>query len=197
MGIFCERAEGRARELEAAEVVRHLQAREDSEALRVALVAFHVGGFRLGEAGACGARVWAVACEPVLDRVLAAVAEGRVAEIVPERGGMDDRAEVRCVQFLPCEIVACADFRADARAERAADAGDFERMREPRAGEIIFREREYLRLVLQPPECGGENDAVAVALKIGSRGFAVAGLFATEAIGGEELLPVHAGGGKS
>src|SRR2546423_8749504 len=105
MRIFGECAERRARELEAAGVVGHLQARENAEALCVALVARDVRGLRAAESFARRARVRGVAAEPMLDRVLAAVAEGRIAEVVPERRRMDNGAEVRRVQPFLREAV--------------------------------------------------------------------------------------------
>src|SRR5262245_16709335 len=51
--------------------------------------------------------------------------------------------------------------------ERACDLRDFERMREPRAVVIPFVLHEDLRLVLEPAERRGVDDAVAVALIAG------------------------------
>ena len=49
--------------------------------------------------------------------------------------------------------------------QRAGDLGDFERMGQPGAVMVAFVEHEDLRLVLEPPERGRMDDAVAVAAK--------------------------------
>lgn len=58
-------------------------------------------------------------------------------------------------------------------------------MREPGAGEVVFRERENLRFILQTAEGAGENDAVAIALKIGAGSLATPRLGAPESVGAE------------
>ena len=50
------------------------------------------------------------------------------------------------------------------RATERADLRHLEAVREPRAEEIAFVVDEHLRLVLEPPESGRMDDAVAVAL---------------------------------
>ena len=45
------------------------------------------------------------------------------------------------------------------------DLGDLQRVSQPRAEVIALKVDENLRLVFEPPECGGVEDAVAVALK--------------------------------
>lgn len=114
------------------------------------------------------------AFEPVLNGVFAAVSEGRISEVVAEGGGVDDFAEVGWVEAVVAEVVALADGRADAGAEAAPDAGDFEGMGEAGARKVVFCEGEDLRFILQTAEGAGENDAVAVALKVGASGFAAA-----------------------
>ena len=74
--------------------------------------------------------------------------EWRVPEIVPERDGFGEL------------FVQAQHFR-----NRARDLRHLERVREPRAVVIARRREEHLRLVLQPPECLGVDDAIAVALK--------------------------------
>jgi hypothetical protein len=89
------------------------------------------------------------------------------------------------------EPVPRAYLRADARSKRAPHARDFQRVRKPRAREIIFRERKNLRFVLQTPERRRKDNAVTIALKIGARGFASSGFCASESFCAEELWPVH------
>src|SRR5690606_16015850 len=53
--------------------------------------------------------------------------------------------------------------------ERAGDLRHLDRVRQPRAVMVAVLGDEDLRLVLQPPEGGRVDDAVAVALEFGAR----------------------------
>src|SRR5262249_2418550 len=83
-----------------------------------------------------------------VERLLARVAEGRMAEVVAES---DRLGQVLVQPQRP--------------RDRTGDAGRLERMREPRPVVIATRVDEDLRLVLESSEGLGVNDAVAVALK--------------------------------
>ena len=83
-----------------------------------------------------------------VERVLAGVAEGRVAEIMRER------------QRLGEVLVEPQRAR-----QRAGDLRHLDRMREPRAVMVALVRHEDLRLVLEPPERGRMDDPVAVALE--------------------------------
>ena len=89
----------------------------------------------------------AVGLHAGVQRVLAGVAERRVAEVVGERDGLG--------QVL---------VEPQAARDRARDLRHFEAVGEPRAEEIAFVVDEDLRLVFEPPERRGMDDAVAVAL---------------------------------
>ena len=82
-----------------------------------------------------------------VQRFFAGMAERRVAEIVGERQGFG-------------EILV---QRQNAR-ETARDLRHLQRMRQPRAVIVAFVLHEDLRLVLEPAEGGGVDDAIAVAL---------------------------------
>lgn len=127
----------------------------------------------------------------MLNRILSAVAEGRITQIVPKRRCVDDGPEVRRMQPQRAESMPRTHLRADARSKRATNARDLQRVSEPSAREIIFRERKNLRLVLQAPECRRKDNAIAIALKIGARSFASSGFCASESFCAEELWPVH------
>ena len=83
-----------------------------------------------------------------VERTLAGMAEGRVAEIVGERE--------RLGQILVEPEPAC---------HRAGDLGDFQAMSEARAVVIALVIDEDLGLVVQPPEGSGVQDAIAVTGK--------------------------------
>ena len=65
-------------------------------------------------------------------------------------------------------------------------------MGETGADVVVFFQREDLGFVFHAAEGGGEDEAVAVALEVGThRGFGAGGL--ADAVGGEQLRPVHVG----
>jgi len=81
-------------------------------------------------------------------RVLAAMAERRVAEVVGQRA--------RLGQIL---------IDPERASERSRDLRDFEAVGQADAKMIAVGANEHLRLVPQPAEGAGVDDAVAVALK--------------------------------
>ena len=83
-----------------------------------------------------------------VERFLAGVAEGRVAEVVTE----PDRLGQVLVQ-------------AERPRDRAGDSAGLERVREPGAVVVPLGGDEDLRLVLEPAEGLGVDDPVAVALE--------------------------------
>jgi hypothetical protein len=87
--------------------------------------------------------------EAAVERALAGVAERRMAEVVAERGGL-------------CQVL----VEAERTGERAGDLGDFQGVGQPGAEMIALVEDENLRLVPQPPERRGMDDAVAIATKV-------------------------------
>ena len=83
-----------------------------------------------------------------LQRVLAEVAERRVADVVAER----DRLGQRLVQ-------------PERAGQRPGDLGDLQRVGEPGDEVVAVGVQEDLRLVLEPAERLGVQDPVAVALE--------------------------------
>src|SRR5580698_2493345 len=88
----------------------------------------------------------------LVERVLAGMAEWRMAEIVGERNGFD--------QILVDPQVAGYGAR---------DLRHFQTMREASAKQIALVVHEHLSLVFETPERGRVDDAVAIALKFGAR----------------------------
>ena len=87
-----------------------------------------------------------------LQRVLAGMAEGRVAEVVRQR----DRLDQVLVQPQRAR-------------DRAAELRHFERMRQPGAEQVALVVDEDLGLVDQAAEGRAVHDAVAVALELVAR----------------------------
>jgi hypothetical protein len=87
-----------------------------------------------------------------IERSFSRVAERRMAEIVGE-------AE-RFRQIL---------IEPQLAANRAGDLRHFKTVRQSRAVMVAFVEQEHLRLVGQPPEGAGVQDAVPVTLEGGAR----------------------------
>ena len=84
--------------------------------------------------------------ETAIERALAGVTEGRMAEIVGERE--------RLGQIL---------IEPERSGKRARDLGNLERVRQPGAEVVALMKDEDLGLVREAPECGRMDDAVAVA----------------------------------
>ena len=89
----------------------------------------------------------------LVQRVLAGVAEGRVAEVVGQRDGLDQ-------VFVQVERAG----------QRARDLRHLQAVRQPRAVMVALVIDEDLRLMDEPPERGRVHDAVAVALIDRARG---------------------------
>jgi hypothetical protein len=90
--------------------------------------------------------------EMVAQRILPGVAERRVAEVVRQR----HRFHQVFVQVQQA-------------GDGAGDLRHFEAVGEAGAKQVAFVVDEHLGLVFQPPERGGMNDAVTVALEFGAR----------------------------
>ena len=102
----------------------------------------------------------AMVAHQVVERPLARMAEGRVAEVM---GKADRFHQIRIDE----EIVLQGTIRPrfEPLADRLADLRDFQRVCQPRAVEIILAAPEYLRLVLQSAECRRVQHPVAVDLE--------------------------------
>ena len=98
--------------------------------------------------------VWALPSKPphsaaeLVERHLAVVAEGRVADVVGERGGLGE-----------------VGVAAERVREVAGDLGDLEAVREPVAHEVVGLRPEHLGLGRQPAQRGGVHDPGPVALE--------------------------------
>ena len=90
----------------------------------------------------------AVGLHEAVERALAGVAEGRVAEVVRQRD--------RLGQVL---------VEPEGARQRAGHLRGLDRVREPRPVVVALVVHEHLRLVLEAAEGGGVDDAVAVALE--------------------------------
>ena len=81
------------------------------------------------------------------------MAERRMAEVMGERAGLG-------------EIL----VEAERARQRARDLGDLQGVGEPRAIVVALVVDEHLRLVGEPAEGGGMDDAIAIAAEIAARG---------------------------
>ena len=90
--------------------------------------------------------------------------EGRIAQVVCQTGCAHDGSylfEERILQFRTL----LDDAAGDVVAQRHAHARYFQAVGEAVVYEDAARQREYLRLVLQPAECRREDEAVVIALE--------------------------------
>ena len=124
-----------------------------------------------------------------VDGPLTGVTKGRIAHIVRQAGSGDDGADVGEVE-RQLRLLSL-DSTTDGIAERAADAGDLERVGEAVVDKDLPREGEDLRLILQPAEGGTEDQSVVVPLVVGSPGLLGCRLLLTKALTRHELRPVH------
>ena len=90
--------------------------------------------------------------QALVERVLAGVAERRVAEVVGERN--------RLAQVL---------VQAQRPRHRARQLRDLERVGQPGAKQVAFVVQEHLRLVDEAPKRAAVDDAIAVALEVVAR----------------------------
>ena len=131
--------------------------------------------------------------EEVGDGFLAGMPERRVAEVVRQAAGADDGADF-FEEFGVVEPDLLLDEELpDFVAEGTPYACHFQAVGKPVVDEDITRKREYLRLVLQPSEGGGEDEPVVVPLELRAvvgleKRCGMAGLVSA---GGEQVVPVH------
>lgn len=138
--VFQHAIEQSSRWIHAGSAFAEKGLREDAEGLRIALKA-------------------AVGLHEAVQRALASVAEGRMAEIVAEAGAFD---EIGVDEALVIEHTA---LLAEPTADAAADLSDLNAVGEPGAVEVVFAGEEDLRLALQTAEGAAVDDAVAVDLE--------------------------------
>ena len=118
--------------------------------------------------------------------------ERRIADVVGQGGRGDDGADVRRV--VGQQSLAGEQF-GELATERAANAGDLEAVGEPRPGEVVTRQREDLRLVLQAAKVAAVDDAVVVDVELVAGGIARVALArvaigdGADAAGGEKPGP--------
>ena len=130
-----ERLKRFRRQIQAVKLgIAALQRRHDAEAVAVVVEAAMIG-------------------QAIGQRILAGMAERRVAEIVAERRGFG-------------EILVEAQIPGD----RARDLRHLDGVRQPGAKMVALFIDEHLGLVRKAPEGGRMDDAVAVALIFGARG---------------------------
>ncbi|SUE42435.1 Uncharacterised protein [Ralstonia mannitolilytica] len=95
----------------------------------------------------------AVRLHAIVERILACVAERRVAQVVRERDGLHQ------VFVQP-----------QAARDRPGDLRHLKAVRQARAKQVALVVDEDLCLVFEPPEGRAVDDAVAIALELGARG---------------------------
>src|SRR5688500_10115306 len=90
----------------------------------------------------------AVVFHAVIERFLSCMTEWRMPQIMRQSNGFNQ-------VFVKAQIAG----------NRAADLRDFETVRQARAEQVSLVIDENLGLVFEPPESGGMNDAIPVALE--------------------------------
>ncbi len=136
------------------------QLREHPEPLRIALEVEKVVALGLAhriEPASSGRLV-----EPVANRIFAGVAERRVADVVCQAGRLHDHAQVAGVAPV---WQGRAQGLADAHAQRASDAADFQGVGQTSMDVVVAGHRMDLRLAPQTAKGTGKDDPVVVLVK--------------------------------
>ena len=136
--IFAGGSKGGGGEAQAAVVIRAFETVHDAEGVCVAFNVEQVGALRVVVEAIKNARSVRTG-EIVAHRLFTEVAKGRIADIVRQAGGSDDVANVGGMDTVRSEFGIFRDEAgADAAAETAPDAGDFQRMGESGADVVVF-----------------------------------------------------------
>ena len=182
-GVFQEGGQRRDGQPHSPALAIAIGARQDAEALRIAVELREIG---------IEAEI-AMATEeirhPVGNHLLAGMAEGRVADVMRQAGGLHQIAEL--IRHAPDRGQHVAQLFARGETQRAADGGDFQRVHQPVADMRVGRQRVDLRLLLQAPEGAGEDDAVLIDLERAAMRALLRRVFG-EAPRFEQAGPVHA-----
>lgn len=155
--VFQVSAQGGVGQPRAAVELVVLKLGEHAEALGVAFEIEEV--ITLGAAhviqptAACGL------LEPMADGVFAGVSERRVADVMGQAGRLHHHAQV--ARVAPVGQGAAQGF-ADAHAERAAYAADFQGMGQACVDVVVAGDRVHLGLAAQAAKCAGEDNTVMV-----------------------------------
>lgn len=121
------------------------------------------------------------------------MAERRITEIMRQRRRCDNSAEVGGKQWLGAcgqRGPAPKDFFAYFFSKRSPNRTHLKAVCKPCMDEVVFRQRMYLRFVLQPSKGVRENDAIVVLFE-GAPAVCVAAGFLSGALRRKKLLPVH------
>ena len=126
--------------------------------------------------------------EPVTYRILAAVAERRIADVVGQARGLHQRTEV--AGFTPRGQFA-AQRLAHPQTQRATHAAHLQRMGQARVNVVVAGDRVHLRLAPQAAEGARENDAIMVFVKWAAAQFFGAILYFSEALAIQQAFPIQ------
>ncbi|MNZ33415.1 hypothetical protein D3C78_507610 [compost metagenome] len=126
--------------------------------------------------------------EPVADGVFARVAERWVADVMGQAGRLHDHPQV--AGGAPVRQAVAQGF-ADAHAQRAADAADFQRVGQACVDMVVAGNRVHLGLAPEAAEGTGEDDAVVVLVEGAAPEFIGAVQGFAQAFAGEQGVPVQ------
>src|SRR5579872_6304033 len=103
--------------------------------------------------------------EEIADRVFTGMAERRIADIMGQTPGSDHRRQLVFIELpepFPAIGILVPQRIPYGFSKRTADRRYLQAMGKPVVYKDRPRQREHLRFVLQPAECGGENDAIVI-----------------------------------
>ena len=105
--------------------------------------------------------------EEIGDGLLPGMTERGITHVMSKAGGRDNGPYL-CKQGRIRWIGSVNQPKCHHISQRPANTSHFKRVGEPVVHKDASRQWKYLRLILQPSEWGGEDDAVIIALKSGS-----------------------------
>lgn len=185
-GVLEVGAQGGVGEARAAIELVILQLGQHAKALGIAFEIEEVAPFGIAhriQPAASGGLL-----EPVPDRVLAGVAERRVADIVGQAGRLHHHAQVAGRAPVRQAIAQCL---AHPHAQRAAHATDLQRVGQARVDVIVAGDRVYLGLAPQAAKGTREDDPVVVLVEGAAPEFFGAVQGFAEAFAGKQCVPVQ------
>ena len=104
--------------------------------------------------------------EPLPDGILTKMAEGRIANIVDKACAQQHIRKVfLCMGFKPGVHPPLSQLAKHIFAKLFSDGRHFQRMCQTGPNIIVFIQREYLCLILEPAEQGAAYDRVIIALR--------------------------------
>ena len=151
------------RELKPTRIRRVLQMRQNPEPLGIAFVVEQISALIRVQPG----QILGMRCKPRPHRIFTGVTKRRITNIVRQTGSGHHRTKIGRMHLWR-QTMTIHNRAADHRTQRAPHTGGLQTMRQTRTNIIALRQRKHLRLILEPTERRGKDNAVVILLKAAS-----------------------------